>query len=357
MRKSRLEQSGFFFSRFDKPVDVIHHFIMKNQEMFHYLKLYAKATQEHWRKFRTAQLIEPQPRSGTQWDRYAQQLADPKKWLVFPNRVNTLSQDHSEWRMLRYVFELASAMLSEPSTPRQIRQQYERVIRELDQKTKAISPQHADYIPLHTADPHVIKQVKEKANDLLSRKVTACTAWRINVEEVFERFVQYLFAQAAKSLALPCELQANQKLPRDGFAPAWCLNYLETDLSLFFEKALVIVDAKYKSNMYAYAVDSKILKETHRHDLHQVLAYCSFAPQPNKLAILCYPASEQRKVRFSYRLPLSAPMAAENTILMLGLPFDADRAAETTTWLAEILKEYLSGLYQSEEQNAQEVAT
>ena len=68
--------------------------------------------------------------------------------------------------MLRYVFELASAMLSEPSTPRQIRQQYERVIRELDQKTKAISPQHADYIPLHTADPHVIKQVKEKANDL-----------------------------------------------------------------------------------------------------------------------------------------------------------------------------------------------
>ena len=68
-----------------------------------------------------------------------------------------------------------------------------------------------------------------------------------------------------------------------------------------------------------YAVDSKILKKTHRHDLHQVLAYCSFAPQPNKLAILCYPASEQRKVRFSYRLPLSAPMAAENTILMLGL--------------------------------------
>jgi 5-methylcytosine-specific restriction endonuclease McrBC regulatory subunit McrC len=55
---------------------------------------------------------------------------------------------------------------------------------------------------------------------------------------------------------------------------------------------MVFIDAKYKSNLYNKFDQSELLKEGHRHDLHQIMAYSSFSKTNFKYGFLCYPSDK-----------------------------------------------------------------
>ena len=51
----------------------------------------------------------------------------------------------------------------------------------------------------------------------------------------------------------------------------------------------IVIDAKYKSHIFNSESASQELKEEHRRDIHQLLAYTTFTKNKNKIGILCYP--------------------------------------------------------------------
>ena len=81
---------------------------------------------------------------------------------------------------------------------------------------------------------------------------------------------------------------------------------------------IFMADAKYKAHFYAFGQKSEILKETHRADLHQLLAYCSFSPDKNKMGILFYPSDTPRYRKISYFERLTG---ISNIVYLFGIPF------------------------------------
>ena len=96
-------------------------------------------------------------------------------------------------------------------------------------------------------------------------------------------------------------------------------------------------DAKYKANYYASNLASEILKETHRVDLHQILAYCAFEPQSTgKAGILFYPANEMGYRVIGYSANRLG--GATNKIILCGLPFGIKEMETAPQQLKELFK-------------------
>ena len=294
-------------------------------EALKYLDLFHEALGIKWRKFRVSERIHSMPRGGTKWNKYANQYANPAMRLRFPSRDNILTTNHPEWQELRYVFDLAVKELRNPQAPARIREQCKDLIRACEQRVSDVQPRQTRSVHIHVSDPAPIKVLKEQATVILSRQVTEPIAWRIDIAEVFERYVQYVLE---KAMAGRMSLYSNPQIHGQGI-PSWGPQYLEPDILLRDDKLLLVADAKYKANMYQLNRSSAILKETFRHDLHQVLGYCSFAPQRNKLAIICYPYNAEEEVVFhplSYR---ERGFSVNNTVLLVGLCFEAGRVEKT----------------------------
>jgi len=310
-------------------------------EAIKYLRLYQRAIPVRWRKFRTERRSYPYPKGSTDWEAYAQNLSTPQNWTRFPARDSVLTVNHPEWQELKYVFELAAAELMRPSAPQKLRTQYAHLIQELGLRTKDIPAREPHAIREHVSDPVVIKELKRQANILLTRRTTQCTAWRIDVAKVFELYVQLVLKQALQQFGWGDCLYANARFSGAGQIPPWGLQYLEPDIVINHEDVMLIADAKYKSNLFAKSNrNDPIHKETHRHDLHQLLAYCAFAPQKDKLAMLVYPYNEVYVQELSYQDPFAH---TKNTVLLVGLPFEADHVAETVRKVKEeILQPYLT---------------
>ena len=165
-------------------------------------------------------------------------------------------------------------------------------------------------------DPSCVKKCKEQANILLQRNATVSLAWRMDMAELFERFVQHVVQKSIKGLS--GIIVPNHKIHGYGNIPNWGLKYLEPDVMVRFGQFLLMADAKYKSNMYALYERSNELKETHRADLHQLLAYCSFEPQKNKLGLLLYPCYKFETRQYSYCESFGG---MKNKVILCGVPF------------------------------------
>jgi 5-methylcytosine-specific restriction endonuclease McrBC regulatory subunit McrC len=63
------------------------------------------------------------------------------------------------------------------------------------------------------------------------------------------------------------------------------------------------------------------LKEEHRRDIHQIMAYSGFSSKSNKQGILCYPSSKLELREIIYESSLSK---SSNVIHIIGLPLEVD---------------------------------
>ena len=138
------------------------------------------------------------------------------------------------------------------------------------------------------SDPVVIKKLKEVANRVLQNASSSHNAWRLDFAEFFERYVQYLLKEVAKTKG--ARITCNPHFPVYGNRPAWTLKYIEPDIIIDKSDVQYIIDAKYKSHIYQVNGDSEQLRETFREDFHQVLAYSSFSGTRQKHVMLIYPS-------------------------------------------------------------------
>lgn len=294
-------------------------------EAVKYIELFEKAYKNSWQKFDVIEGRHSYPKSSTNWDNYARASFDPRNTLVFRSRDSVLSTNHKEWQELRYVFDIARETIISSAVPSSIRFRYEGQLYSLNKKVSSITPRMTNLLNIHSSDPVCIKNAKSQANILLKKNTNICLAWRMDMAELFERYVQYVLEQSMSELS--GTVICNEKIIGKGNIPYWGLRYLEPDIMIKIGDRIYMADVKYKSHFYAYNVNSNMLKETHRNDLHQLLAYCSYEPQYSKVGILFYPAHEMKYhiIRYSDRVAATC-----NRVILCGISFNIKEIKETS---------------------------
>lgn len=281
-----------------------------------FIRSLERIVQRPWKKFDTVEAMSHVPAGQINWTRYVQHEYKPERRLNFPIRKNVLSELHREFAQLRYVFDICRRELSSMSTPQKVRASFRERIFFLENRLYFHKPIATELIALRANDNPDLCACKLQANRILKREAAASTAWRVDFNDVFEKFVQHVFRELARSIG--GRLSVNPRiLARTQNYYAWELRHLEPDAILRADDFVAFVDAKYKSHLFNKFETSQLLREDFRHDLHQVLAYSSFAQSGNRVAIICYPATEVDAKMTRFRDALND---ATNRVLIVGIP-------------------------------------
>ncbi|MBR5651782.1 MAG: hypothetical protein IKW93_06170 [Bacteroidales bacterium] len=299
-----------------------------------YVDKYLEAERFKWKKFTNQVKIQKQPSGSTLWEEYALRTAcNPLDFSTFKNKCNILTTDHPEWSQLNYVLKIAISELESRHAPLRTRSIYSTRIAQLKIRLKNKRMLPTNDIQIRMSDPLVIKQLKELANIILSNKTNEKLAWRMDYAEFFERYVQYLLGDVAKKKGAR-EIDNPRYGVRVSNRPSWGLSYLEPDLILQKAQEQIVVDAKYKSHIFNWNDNSDELKDTFRHDFHQILAYCSLNSMTTKQAMLVYPFSD-----FTYhKMTVNSPTTnSEAQVYLVGIPLEKNRMEEVKKELNDII--------------------
>ena len=269
-----------------------------------------------WRKFDNKEEIKNIPQGQINWKKYVNNESKIENRVKFPTNKNYLTQLHPEYSEIKYVFEICKRELLSSKTPISIKNTFRKRIQFIEDKLYFLSAKPTSNIVLRFSDSPAVKNCKINANKILKKDFIESTAWRVDFSDVFEKFVQYIFKEASKETG--GRLFANFKFhSRTNRRYSWELKHLEPDAIYQKEDLLVVIDAKYKSNLYNKYDLSEKLKEEHRHDLHQILAYSAFSKTNNKFGILCYPSDKLEIKRTTFKNGINE---IDNVILILGIP-------------------------------------
>lgn len=283
-----------------------------------YIDLLIKLVEISWVKFHTIRKSNNYPKGNTDWSTYIKKSAYPQNLLKFESNDNILSRNHDQWQELRYVLDVAKSIVINSSVNTSLKYSYKRKVYYLEGKLDFIKAKPTKCLKIIESDLDIVKQAKEKANIILNKDSSIATAWRVSMSELFERYVQHVLSSVLKNIS--GKIYPNHKISSKGSSLSWGLKYLEPDILIKIDDVYIIADAKYKANFYLMNKESDVLKENHRSDLHQILAYLSFLPNLNdKLGILFYPANNVDFKVTTYRDNLTG---ITNKITVFGIPFN-----------------------------------
>lgn len=287
-----------------------------------------------WHKFDIKDQIQVIPNNGTKWDKYALKSYDPINTFRYPNRYSLLKPFHKEFCQLLSILYTCFQEIKKPQVPLRSRFAYSsKISRLLGKYDKSLAIDCPSEFIVHASDPIAVKEIKRIANIILKNKRTNKRAWRIDYSEFFERYVQYLFGEIAQKHS--AKAFNNPHFSVSGKRPAWALSYLEPDLVLQREDEQYVIDAKYKSHVFNWNDYSDELKDTFRHDFHQILAYCSFNSMQTKSAMLVYPFNDF----VSHRIKINSPLALNDAfVYFVGIPLEKNKIEAAKEGLNQIIQ-------------------
>ncbi|MDG1729344.1 MAG: hypothetical protein P8K68_00980 [Algibacter sp.] len=292
-------------------------------------------TMRPWRKFDNIEKISNQPIGQINWTKYINSEYKVENSLKFPARINVLSEFHNEYAEIRYVFDICKGELLSANTPQRIKNTLRNKLNFLEERLYHHKPKATNKTIIRFSDSPTVKNCKEQANKILNFNLVDSTSWRVDFSDVFEKFIQHIFKEVAKETG--GRLYSNFKFHSSTTKHySWELKHIEPDAIFQKKNVLVFIDAKYKSNLYNKFVQSDKLKEDHRHDLHQIMAYSSFSKTDFKYGFLCYPSDQIEIKSIHFKNGLNE---ARNTILILGVPLRKDSIKEIKRLLINELNE------------------
>ncbi|MCX8019987.1 MAG: hypothetical protein N2747_05790 [Chitinophagaceae bacterium] len=304
-------------------------------EAVKFLAVLEKMIMRPWRKFDNIQKVLNHPSGQINWTKYTKNEYKVENRLKFPISSNVLSEFHSEYSEIRYVFDLCKSEILSANTPLRIKNTLRNKLSFLEERLYLHKPKVTDKISIRFSDSPTVKACKEQANRILNFNFIDSTAWRGDFSDVFEKFIQHIFKETAKETG--GRFYSNFRFPsRTSKHYAWELKHIEPDGVFQKENVFVFIDAKYKSNLYNKFDESEVLKEDYRHDLHQIMAYTSFSKTDSKFGFLCYPSEQIELKSIQYKNGINE---ATYTVFILGVPVKKDRINETKRLLINELNE------------------
>lgn len=284
-------------------------------EAVRYVATLEELLKRRWIKFGTLVVNSPQPSGQVDWNGYVNAIAKVERSVIFPTRRNVLNEFHKEFAQLRFVFDICQRELLSSATPEKVRAALRDRLLAIEKKLNMHRALPAEHLFVRSADAPAVRACKEQANVILEHELRVGTAWRVDFNDVFEKFVQHIFRGVARTGG--GRLQTNpvfRSYSSQHFG--WEVKQIEPDAVCRYKDLTVFIDAKYKSHLYNRNNNGEFLKSEHRHDLHQIMAYSSFAVGP-KACILCYPSEqiEEKLTRFT-----DGVTGTMNFVMLVGIP-------------------------------------
>ena len=165
-------------------------------------------------------------------------------------------------------------------------------------------------------------------------------AWQLPLDQLWERYVEAAIRREAANEGgeVLVGRLGQTTIPLHWSEPGLrSLGHLVPDIIVRRGRAILIVDAKYKAHLAeldesGWRAASEELREAHRADLHQVLAYASFFDAEETTACLVYPIRQAtwEALRAKHQDVWRAEIATRGRNIRLelrGLPFGSLRAA------------------------------
>lgn len=299
-----------------------------------FIEVFQEAVKVNWRKFESIERTLSHPTTSTKWDKYAISSIDPKKIFQFPTRINNLSTVHKEWQSILFVFDIAVEIIQSVNTPLNIKVQYRDKLHKLISRVSSIDRKPIEKLLINASDPLIIKKVKEQANILLENDSNETKAWRLNFSLFFERYIQHLFSSVSSEIGATAYPNYTYRKYVNGYSPSWVLSKVEPDIVFVKGESFVNIDVKYKSHMFNVSSNSVNLKETHRLDLHQIMAYSSFTNGSEKNSILIYPNSKFSKYPIAYNNGLNNN---KNNVYLIGVPIGIKHVKQVKEHLKQLV--------------------
>ncbi|MFC0603599.1 hypothetical protein ACFFGA_03470 [Winogradskyella pulchriflava] len=293
-------------------------------EAVKYVKALEGLIRLNWRKFDNVEKTTQEPSGQVNWKKYFNLEYKVENRLKFPVRKNILSEYHSEYSEIRYVFDICKKELLSANTPLRIKTTFRSRLNFIEEKLYYHKPVQTTNISFKYSDNPIVTNCKKQANKILNFSLTDGTAWKVDFSEVFEKFVQHIFKQVTKEVG--GQLYTNYKFQaRTNKFYAWELKHIEPDAIYQKRNLIVFIDAKYKSNLYNKFGISEQLKDDHRHDLHQIMSYSSFDKTSSKNGFLCYPSEtlESKTIKFQNGIN-----EVTNAITIIGIPLKKENIHE-----------------------------
>lgn len=291
-----------------------------------------------WRKFDNVEKVFNQPVGQINWNKYLNSEFKVEDRLKFPIRKNILSEFHYEYSEIRFVFDLCKIELLSSNTPQRIKNTVKNRLSFIEEKLYLHKPKSTNFISIKSSDNPTVKNCKEQSNKILNFNLVDSTAWRVDFSDVFEKFIQHIFKEVAKETG--GKLFANFKFhSKISNRYSWELRHIEPDAIFQKQNCFVFIDAKYKSNLYNKFDNSKTLKEEHRRDLHQILAYSSFSKTDFKYSFLCYPSDSTEIKKIIFKNGLNDTV---NIIFVFGVPLKKESINEAKKLLTKELNSILT---------------
>lgn len=299
-------------------------------EAIKYIQALELLVKKSWKKFEVITRKTPNPSGNVNWDKYVRKSYKVENCLKYEISQNTLSENHKEFSNLKYVYEFCRKELTSSTTPIRIRNSNKRLIKYLDEKLYSIPVKSISKFQIRNSDSPVVKKCKLQANRIIINDFSGSVAWRINFSQVFEKYIQFLFKEVAKDCG--GRVLNNFRINRKSYKYKWDLKYIEPDAIYVNDNLIIYIDAKYKSNLYNRNSSSNELKDEHRHDLHQIMAYSGFTNGPLKNGILCYPSERIESQDLIYENRINETKCV---IKILGIPLKKAMINESVKYIAQ----------------------
>ncbi|MCF8370784.1 MAG: hypothetical protein K9H64_04120 [Bacteroidales bacterium] len=283
-----------------------------------------------WNKFDVSTKYSSNPSGQIKWKQYIDNSYKVEQTIKFPTRKNILHEKHIEYSQIRYVFDLSKDILKSTNTPQSIKLTISNRLDSITEKLHFLNPIETSNIQIRAFDNPSVKKCKEHANKILNKLVSESTAWRVDYSDVFEKLVQRVFIESTKLIG--GRLLCNQKIKSQlNNKYSWELKYLEPDAIFQKGNNIFYIDAKYKSHLFNKYDQSRTLKEDHRKDLHQIIAYSSFNILLNKVSFLCFPSN---RIEIKDTTYINSLNNSNITIKLVGIPIKKDYLEDAAKMIA-----------------------
>lgn len=285
-----------------------------------FLKAYFNYLKNPSTTFLSEHVVIEEFKGAINWEKYSTNLLKQEANKI-PTRVTKRSSLSDTYKEINYVFELVKNQMVPQIKDPLARNQIRNLITVVKFNIQDCTPKRVHHFQINYKDSITTKAIKEAANKVLQRN-NSSMAWRLDLAKLFELFVSQIFRTVLSSYGAATQFNPKfQKGKIEGnISYKWVQNHLEPDFVGVLNEHVIIVDAKFKNHLSYGHKPNEVHKETHRADLHQILAYASFFKKKKVIPILCYPSKKFEFFQIPYTTPYSFG-GIENKVTIIGMPF------------------------------------
>jgi 5-methylcytosine-specific restriction endonuclease McrBC regulatory subunit McrC len=314
------------------------------------------------RRFEITKEERSSPRGTIDWSRYLHHQISRARFLDVPCRFPALQKDRDLRAAIRFALEKQLCSLESQRLAGVFVRELIEICRDLIDQVRDVSPRE----PLPTTfqvwrrgilRTDVFHRGVEAIEWTVEERGLAGTSdlqglpWAMSMEQFFEAWVETLMSHVARRIG--GTVRSGRE--RQTVVPLnWDPPYLGSQKSLMPDLVIerdditVIIDAKYKDHWEEmqrrrWTDLEEELRERHRADLLQVLAYSTVAQKPKVLVCLAYPCNEERWLSLRTRNLLlhraSLPVTRRRVdMVLVAFPLSTRLISAAVTLMAEEIR-------------------